>query len=230
LFFCHGFSISRHNKRNPLSVSPEAVEPLPSTRILAMKLHARRTLAAAGLLVGLTVALAAHAGLKDAGDISVKFLAKGPAGLKIKGTGAALSASEEGGKITFVAPLTDLKTKISMRDEHLQEYLVKHLGKNPTATLVVARSSLKFPEDNKKLQEQTTTGTFYFGGDKVTAANRKTKTVKVTYDVERTGSDYHVDGKTTINLKELDMEPPEYLGVGVDPNIGLKVHLKLRDK
>ena len=80
----------------------------------------------------------------------MKFQAVGPAGLTIDGDGTGLAASEEGGKLKLVAPLTGLKTGIGLRDKHLKNYL--HVDKHPTATLVVERGSLKLPGDGEVVE------------------------------------------------------------------------------
>lgn len=186
-----------------------------------MKSHARRTLASAGLLAaGLTFALAAHAKFVAAGDVEVKFQAKGPAGLKIDGEGSSLDAREEDGKVVFVASLKDLKTGIGKRDEHLKETLGVNKG-HKEAKLTVSRSAVKLPDDNQTVEGKTT-GKFFLHG--------KERDVPVEYKVKRTGSDYHVQGKTAINIEEYGIEKPCYLGVCVDPNVKIKVKIKLRDK
>lgn len=184
-----------------------------------MKSHARRILAAGGLLAGLTVALAAHAEFVAAGDIDVKFQAKGPAGLKINGHGASLTATEKDGNVEFVAALDGLKTGIGKRDEHLKKTL--EVDKYKHAKLVVPRSAVKLPEDQKSIEGKTT-GTFTLHG--------QSKKVPVEYKVKRTGSDYHVQGLTTIDIEDFGIEQPCYLGVCVDPNVKVKVKIKLRDK
>lgn len=183
-----------------------------------MKRHAARMLSAA-TLAGLTFALAAQAAFKDAGDSEVKFQAVGPAGLTIDGSGTGLKASEEGGKVKLVAPLTDLKTGIGLRDKHLKGYL--HVDTHPNATLVVDRGALKLPNDNEVV-ESTATGQLTLNGE--------TQAVPFTYRAKRTGSDYHVQGRTEINIQKFKVEQPCYLGVCVDPNVKVKVKFKVRDE
>src|SRR5262245_19436979 len=74
----------------------------------------RGVLALLGLLAGAIcpVATADGAELKTIGDADVKFFAVGPAGLKINGTSASLSGSEQGQRLTLTAGLTNLKTGI----------------------------------------------------------------------------------------------------------------------
>lgn len=170
------------------------------------------------LLVALSIPLVASAELKDAGDVDVRFQATGPGGMKIKGEGDALTASEADGKLTIKVGVTKLKTGIALRDRHLRKYL--ETSKYPDATLVVARSALTLPEDNQEATGKAT-GELTLHG--------KTRSNAFSYKAKRTGSDYHVQGLTTIDLRDFDIEVPCYLGVCVDPEVKLKVKFKLRE-
>ena len=170
------------------------------------------------LLCSTTFAVAAHAGLTGIGAGSVQFEAVGPAGLKIDGTGNSVSAKESGGNLEIEAPVNNLKTGISLRDDHLKKAI--NAGKHPKAKLVVARSALKFPEDKKSL-----TGS---AKGKMTL-NGTTKDQEFSYKVERTGSDYHVQGLATVDITKYGMEIPCYLGVCVEKDVKIKVKFKLRD-
>jgi len=121
--------------------------------------------------------------------------------------------------VTLTAPLTGLKTGIGLRDKHLKNYL--HVDKHPNATLVVDRSTLKLPSDNEVV-ESTATGQFTLNG--------VTQAVPFTYRAKRTGSDYHVQGRSEINIEKFQIERPCYLGVCVDPNVKVKVKFKVRDE
>ncbi len=173
---------------------------------------------AVGLLVS-SVAADASARFVDAGDTRVRFNAKGPAGLKIKGKGSTLHAEEKDGKLRVEVSLTNLETGMALRDKHLRKYL--QTDKFPDATLVVARSALKLPDDNQKV-DTTGTGQFTLHG--------VTKTVTFKYKARRTGSDYHVSGKLEVNILDYGIEKPCYLGVCVDPTVKIRVKFKLRDK
>jgi polyisoprenoid-binding protein YceI len=179
--------------------------------ILALRI----TAAAAAL----SFAVAASAELASIGAADVQFLAIGPAGMKINGTSNKLSASESDGKLTLTAPLTNLKTGIGLRDKHLRGYLAT--DKHPKATLVVERSKLKEPADNQTVSGSAT-GQFTMHG--------VTKPVKFEYKAKRTGSDFHVQGRTQIDIRDFKVEVPCYLGVCVEPQIKIKAKLKLRDK
>ncbi|HMJ16229.1 MAG TPA: YceI family protein [Polyangiaceae bacterium] len=167
----------------------------------------------------LSVPFAADAKLTRVGAPSIQFLAVGPAGMKINGTSSELSADESEGKLTVTVPLTNLKTGIGLRDNHLRGYL--NTKQHPNAKLVVERSKLKLPEDGKTT-DGSATGDFTLNG--------QTKPLKFRYRAKRTGSDFHVQGMADVNIEHYGIEQPCYLGVCVEPTIKLKVAFKLRDK
>jgi polyisoprenoid-binding protein YceI len=179
----------------------------------------RTALRFAAATAALTFAVAASADLASIGGADVTFRAIGPAGMKIDGTSEKLTASEADGKLTIVAPLTNLKTGIGLRDKHLRGYL--KTDKHPQATLVVERSKLKQPGDNQTVNGQAR-GDFTLNG--------VTKPVDFKYTAKRTGSDYHVQGLTKIDIRDFKVEVPCYLGVCVEPQVSIKVKFKLRNK
>jgi polyisoprenoid-binding protein YceI len=166
----------------------------------------------------LTCALAAQAALSSVGESTSGFRAVGPGGLTIDGTGKGVKASEAAGILTITAPVNDLKTGMSLRDDHLKKAI--HSDKHPTASLAVPRAALQFPEDGKDVTGSAT-GKFTLNGT--------TKDVKFEYKVKRTGSDYHVQGKTKIDITTFNIEKPCYLGVCVEKDVQVKVQLKLRE-
>jgi len=172
----------------------------------------------AALAALLTVALVASATLKSIGYPDVQFRAVGPAGLKIDGRSTQLSASEKDGKLTVVAPLTNLKTGISLRDRHLRHYL--ETDKYPNATLTVERGKLNLPADNKTVTSSAV-GAFTMHG--------VTRNVTFRYKALRTGSDYHVQGLTQVDIRDFGVEVPCYLGICVHPVVKIKVKFKLRE-
>jgi polyisoprenoid-binding protein YceI len=166
----------------------------------------------------LTCAFAAHAAFSSVGESSSGFRAVGPGGLKIDGTGSGIKVTEAGGTLTITAPVNNLKTGMSLRDDHLKKAI--NADKHPTASLAVPRSSLQVPEDGKAVTSSAT-GKFTLNG--------VTKDVKFDYKVNRTGSDYHVQGKTQIDITTFKIEKPCYLGVCVEKDIQVKVQFKLRE-
>jgi hypothetical protein len=170
------------------------------------------------ILSSLTLVAVAHAGVQSIGDSNASFLAVGPGGLKIEGNAEGVSVKEAAGKITVVAPLKDLSTGISLRDDHLKDAI--KVDKYPAATLIVERSALKFPENDQTV-EASAVGDFTFHGH--------TQKLPFKYKVERTGSDYHVQGMATFSIDDFKMEQPCYLGVCVDKEVKVKVKFKVRD-
>lgn len=167
----------------------------------------------------LTFAAVAHAGLSSVGSGESKFIAEGPAGLTVKGKGTGVSASEAGGVLTVSVPLTNLDTEIDLRNEHLKKAL--NVAAHPKATLEVKRSDLKFPENNKSVEAS---------GKGKMKLNGVSQPTAFDYKVTRTGSDYHVEGKATIDITKHKIELPCYLGACVEKDVKVKVTFKLRDK
>lgn len=177
----------------------------------------RQSVLAAALV--LTCAVAAHAALKNADSQGTTgFLALATGGIKIEGKGAGVTATEEGGNLIIKAPVNALETGMDLRNKHLKEAI--HAEAHPYATLSVPRASLQFPADGKTV-ETSATGKFTLNG--------VTTDQKFDYKVTRTGSDYHVQGKAQINIKNHKIEAPSYLGVTVEPNVKIKVNVKLRE-
>jgi polyisoprenoid-binding protein YceI len=168
----------------------------------------------------MTFAAVAQASLSSIGETDVKFYAKGLAGLKIAGSGTTLKASEAGGKIKVVVPLTGLDTGIDLRDEHLKKAI--NVGAHPNATLEVDRAALKFPKDKETLEGQAK-GTLTLNGN--------AQPTSFTYKVKRTGSDYHVeDGTVIIDITKHGIELPCMAGACVTKDVKVTVKFKLRDK
>ena len=179
----------------------------------------RNVLIASALALGLAIPMGASAKFESAGDDDVRFLALGPAGMKINGKASDLDATEKGGNIRIKVPVHDLKTGIGLRDKHLKKYIKS--GSNKHAVLVVDRSKLKLPDD-KKTVSGSATGSLTLAG--------VTKPLKFSYKAKRTGSDFHVQGRAKVDIRDHDIEVPCYLGVCVDPEVKIKVKFKLRDK
>jgi polyisoprenoid-binding protein YceI len=167
-------------------------------------------------LAALTVALAASADSYDVvGKSDIGFTATGPGGLKINGTADNLSAIDQGETLVFKASLKNVKTGIGLRDTHTKKYLATDQW--PDASLTVAKSAIKMPEDGKK-SSGTVPGKFRLHG--------VTRDAKVHYSAERTGGTYTVGGHFNVNIVDHKIEQPCYLGVCCDTNV--KVHAKFK--
>jgi polyisoprenoid-binding protein YceI len=171
------------------------------------------------VVAALAISFAASARLVDAGDEEVRFLATGPGGLHIRGSGDGLSATEEKDNIRIRVPVTNLKTGIALRDQHLKKYI--EAKRYSHATLEVPRSKLKFPANDQKATGRAT-GTFTLHG--------VSRALDFDYVANRTGSDYHVQALATIDITDYRIEQPCYLGLCVDPKVKLKVKFKLREQ
>lgn len=164
-----------------------------------------------------SVAITAQAALNGIGESQTTFIAKATGGVTIEGKGTGVQVSEAGGTVTVTAPVNDLKTGMSLRDDHLKKYI--HADKHPKASLAVARSALQFPEDGKTVTASAA-GKFTLNGT--------TKDVKFDYQVTRTGSDYHVKGKTEIDILQFNIEEPCFTGICVKKDVKVQVQFKVR--
>jgi polyisoprenoid-binding protein YceI len=171
------------------------------------------------IAAALAISFTASARLVDAGDADVGFLATGPGGLHIRGSGDGLSAREEDGNVLIRVPVTNLKTGIALRDQHLRKYI--EARRYSSATLEVSRSKLKFPANDKKSTGRAK-GTFTLHG--------VSRELEFDYSAARTGSDYHVQALATIDITDHRIEQPCYLGLCVDTKVKLKVKFKLREQ
>ncbi len=167
-------------------------------------------------LLSTTVAAARFVGI---GDYRAGFAATGPAGLKINGSTSEVSVSEQSGKLSVTVQLGRLATGISLRDKHLKAHL--ETSRYPAAVLVVSRASLHAPDAGK-----STSG----DANATLRLHGVTKNVRVHYSAKRTGSDVHVDGNASVNMKDFGIEPPCYLGVCVKPDVTISTHFKVRDE
>jgi polyisoprenoid-binding protein YceI len=162
--------------------------------------------------------LAAHAAYKSVGEGTSGFLAVGPGDLKIEGTGTGVTASENGGKITVKAPLTNLKTGISLRDDHLKKAIKADVNKY--ATFTVERSAVSAPAG----KETTGKGKGQF------ALNGVTKDVDFDYKATPvSGGAIEVQGRASFDMTHFKLEQPCYLGVCVDKEIKVKVKFKVTE-
>lgn len=167
--------------------------------------------------IALTFSVAAHAAYKSVGEGTSGFLAVGPGGLKIEGTGAGVTASEAGGKITVKAPLNNLKTGISLRDDHLKKALKADVNKY--ATFTVDRSAISTPSG----KEVSGKGKGQF------ALNGVTKETEFDYKATPQGGAIEVQGRATIDMTAFKLEQPCYLGVCVDKEVKVKVKFKVTE-
>jgi polyisoprenoid-binding protein YceI len=186
-------------------------------------MSSRRTLLAV-LFSALTFSVTASADLSSVGP--GKFRVDGAAKPKIgprltfDGKGP-VTAREEGDKLIFEANLKALD--MGERTEHAKEDF--KCNKHPKATLVVDKSAIKLPDDNKR-SEGEVSGQLTLHGE--------TKPVKVQYKAARTGSDFHVKSATfSFDYTKFGVPPICRFGktICVEPMVKVTVTgLKLRQK
>lgn len=193
--------------------------------------RSRIALAAAALSIT-TFAFVAQAKFVsvDKGTVTIKGVAK-PALGEFSGSLKAVTASEEDGKITFTANLTE-KLDMGMREGHTREAFKIKKDKNEKddkddtyVKLVIERSKLKLPADGAKDEEGTVPGQLTLNG----------KTIgidKVAYVVSRTGSDFHIKKASfSFDYTKLGVPQIKQMGLRVEPTVTVTVKgLKLRDK
>ncbi len=174
------------------------------------------------ILVTLAVTLlsvTAWAAIGDARDADLRALAIGPAGMKINCKWSDLKAEERGEKIVLTSKLTNIKTGVGLRDNHLRKYF--NTDRHPNATLTVDKSKIKLPEKGKTTRGSAT-GQLTLNG--VTAP------FTFTYKVKGNGGSYQAQALGDLDIRKHKVEVPCYLGVCVEPTVKLKVKFAVSDK
>ena len=141
---------------------------------------------------------------QNVGEVSFKAVGN-PGFLTINGDGASLSGSHKEGKGVFHVKLSDLKTGIDLRDEHMRDKYLE-VGKYPEAKLVV-KSIVQLPS-----------GKYFWKGD---------LTLKdTTKPVEGEAYDFGSSIKTSFKIKLTDFKSigvPSWLGVTVAEDVDIFV-------
>jgi polyisoprenoid-binding protein YceI len=166
-------------------------------------------------LVALSVAFSADAGGKkcrmhDKEKPGVTFKIAGPLGLKIDGSSKDLTVEDDGSKITLKASLTNLKTGIDFRDNHLREHI--NAKKWPAASLVVDKAQLKIPGSGEA------TGKFKLHGKEVDK--------KFHYNVKRKGDQLEVSGNFQVDLTQHGLDKACKAGVCTDKIVKVEAKFK----
>lgn len=152
---------------------------------------------------------AALGALSSPSGAKVGFEASGPAGMKIEGTTADLTVTDDGTTLTLDVPLANLNTGIALRDRHMREKYLE-IAKFPSATLQVARSALKVPAQGAGV-ELDVPGTLQLHGQK--------RAVTVHYDAKGDGAGFAARGRFRVNMNDYGITVPTYLGVTVKPDV-----------
>jgi polyisoprenoid-binding protein YceI len=151
--------------------------------------------------------------VERAGEVSI--LAHGPGGVSIEGKSTEVSIAEEAAVLLFRVPLAPIDTGIGLRNRHLREAL--EVEKFPDATLRVRRGDLQFPAEGSAVERQVTAELRLHG---------QSRTVPVHYRAERApGGAIRIEGSLQLDMRDFDIAPPSYLGVGVSPDVEVAVGL-----
>jgi len=165
----------------------------------------------------LGVSAAAAAAFSKPADSRVTFHAVGPAGLKIEGTTTELNVAEDADMVIVTVPLANLKTGIDIRDRHMKEKYLE-VDKYPQAKLAIPRAGLKLPAAGEKVVSEAA-GTLTLHG--------QTKPTRAHYEVKSEGSGFAVDGVLRVNMNDVGITVPVYLGVTVKPDVDVDVHFRI---
>jgi polyisoprenoid-binding protein YceI len=151
--------------------------------------------------------------VERAGEVSI--LAHGPGGVRIEGKSTEVSIAEEAAVLMFRVPLAPIDTGIGLRNRHLREAL--EVEKFPEATLSVRRGDLQFPAEGSAVERQVTAELRLHG---------QSRTVPVHYRAERApGGAIRIEGSLQLDMRDFDIAPPSYLGVGMSPDVEVAVGL-----
>jgi polyisoprenoid-binding protein YceI len=164
-------------------------------------------------MIALSGAAAAAGPVAAVGPSTLSFEATGPAGLKINGESGGLQATEEGGKYVVVAPTTDFKTGIGLRDKHLRKAL--DADAHPRAKLEVDKSAIKLPASGSSKGKAS--------GDLTLHGVKKPTTFN--YEIKKDGDNYQIVGDFQVNIHDYNLEKPCYLGVCVEELVKVSVKM-----
>ncbi len=154
---------------------------------------------------------AALAGMRVESGVAkpdIRFKANGePGALDIDARTNECSVVDDGTTLTFTVPLSNIKTGIDLRDEHMRDKFLQ-VGTYPNATLAFAKANIAWPTELGKRVDGTLDADF--------TAHGATKKVKVKYDVSKTKQGWKATASFTYNTTEHGIAVPNYLGVSVD--------------
>jgi polyisoprenoid-binding protein YceI len=170
--------------------------------------------AASTILFG--ISMSGHAAVSTVSDTHVTFQCSGPAGMKIEGTTAELTANEQDGSLVVAVPLANLSTGIGLRDKHMKEKYLE-VAKYPNAVLTVAQSALKLPVNGEQI-EADVPGTLQLHG--------QTRPVSVHYEAQGDGPGLVTRGRFHVNMNDFGIQVPSYLGVTVKPDVDVSANFR----
>lgn len=167
------------------------------------------------------LAPSADAALKAEGKEKISFFATGSPGfLDIEGVTNTINVADDGSKVVFSVPMSTVKTGIDLRDDHMNNEFVQ-VDKFPNAVLTIDRAGIALPANMGEKAKGTAKGDFNIHG--------QSQPVDVTYQIQRSNSGYHVEGKFNFDTAKAGIQIPSYLGVTVDSKMHAEVALDLAD-
>ena len=162
----------------------------------------------------------ADAAIGSPSGAAVLFSARGTAGLNIEGVTHELALEEHDGNVVFRVPLAGLDTGIGLRNRHLRGYLdVMHF---PVAELDVSKRVVVLASPGAP-KEADVSGTLSLHG--------VSRPCSIHYRVEQVQpGQYRVHGATRIDIRDFGIPVPSYLGITVDPAVGIQVDFSVHDQ
>jgi polyisoprenoid-binding protein YceI len=170
------------------------------------------------IVAGLLFPLVASAKLANPANSEVTFTAIGPAGMKIVGSENELKVNDTGAAVVVTASLQQLKTGISVRDEHVRKAL--ETSQFPTSELEVQRAALKSPKAGETITADAT-GNLKLHG--------VTKPTQFHYTATSDGGKIKVTATTRVNANDFGIKVPNYLGITVKPDVDISVKFEITD-
>lgn len=177
-------------------------------------------IAAAALMVVSTAAVADAKLAKTNDEATATFHGVGSvAGMKIDGSTNQVSVSDDGTNVKVTVNLTNLDTKLALRNDHMRNKYLE-VGTYPNAELTVARSALKFPAQGASSSGDAT-GTMKIHG--------KDKQVTFHYAAGNSGGKITVKGSAHILTTDYGIVIPTYAGVTMKPDVDLEIQFTATD-
>lgn len=160
----------------------------------------------------------ARAALQHTGSSEVAFDATGSMGMRIHGSTHDLQFREDGENFVVKVPLARLGTGISLRDEHMRNYL--DVAHHPDAILTVPRSGVTMP----------TTGAASGDARGTMELHGRTHPITFHYRAEPHDGKIKVSGTARLDIGDYGIEVPSYLGVTVNRQVNVSANFHVHDR
>lgn len=170
--------------------------------------------------VALTATIAEAKLAKTGGSVATFHALGTVGGMKIDGSTSELNVTDDGTTVKVIVTLTNLDTKMDLRNKHMREKYLE-VQTYPTADLSVARSALKLPAVGASSSGDAP-GTMKIHG--------KEHAVTVHYAAGNSGGNITVKGSTRVSIPDYGITIPTYMGVSVKPDVDLEVDFVVTDK